>query len=282
MTTQAYPVDLVRRSGDLERFCDASWRLPSKVDLEEKVVVGQPEAVLTWRPGTKQRRTTRGLLGGFIALRDASPRMIGSFARRAGMLELHDNPIQWAAGKPLPPQDWYESVDDWRMWSAALWAALDIAAHLKAGKRPPASDWQRLFRPAPTYLNSLGRIDPDSAPHWPPSADASILQEQVNVFAEIGKVQPILDFKRGIIRYRVRGLLGALVLQVLLIAAGAESWVICSGCGGPYQPEQRAPKSGQRSFCPACRQQGVPERIAARDYRLRLQLRERRRKAGSR
>jgi hypothetical protein len=32
---------------------------------------------------------------------------------------------------------------------------------------------------------------------------------------------------------------------------------------------QRAPKSGQRNFCPACREQGIPKAYAVKDFRQR-------------
>jgi hypothetical protein len=274
MTKRVHIIDLVKASGDFERYCDASWRLPEKVEVVER-----PESTLAWRPGDKERRVTRGLLERFIELREASPRKIAAFARRAGMLELHDEHINWAPGKPRDPEELREaraeSVADWRAWAVAAWAALDITAHLKSGSRPPATDWPMLFRPALLWSNLFGYHSPDTLPFWDPDADASFLEHQINRFLEIGRVRPILDWDQGMVRYRVRGLLGAIALQLLLIATGAESWVICSGCARPYQPLERAPKSGQRAFCPTCRRSGAPERIAAKDYRARVKSRTR-------
>lgn len=46
----------------------------------------------------------------------------------------------------------------------------------------------------------------------------------------------------------------------------------CSGCQREYSEgdRYRAPKRGQRNFCPECRVNRVPQRFAEREYRLRL------------
>lgn len=45
---------------------------------------------------------------------------------------------------------------------------------------------------------------------------------------------------------------------------------LCDGCATFYTPPNRMPKTGQRSFCPACRASRIPQKQAERDYRARL------------
>jgi len=52
-------------------------------------------------------------------------------------------------------------------------------------------------------------------------------------------------------------------------AAKIDAFLVCTHCQKPYSPVVRAPKAGQRNFCPDCRREGVPSTYALKDFRLR-------------
>ena len=62
-------------------------------------------------------------------------------------------------------------------------------------------------------------------------------------------------------------LLGALATLMAVSVAGAEGPLLCSHCRLPYTPTRRP--RGPRHFCTDCRDEGVPQMYASRDYRAR-------------
>ena len=64
-----------------------------------------------------------------------------------------------------------------------------------------------------------------------------------------------------------------LALQIVLAASRTDGIAICSACARPYLPSQQ-PKANRRSYCPTCREEGKPQRDAARDYRRRRRERD--------
>ena len=67
---------------------------------------------------------------------------------------------------------------------------------------------------------------------------------------------------RGVI---ANGLFGALVCQLMLAVTGTDGIDICAACGQAYV-DSRRPNRAHRNYCRRCRQNGVPQRDAARDY----------------
>jgi hypothetical protein len=63
-------------------------------------------------------------------------------------------------------------------------------------------------------------------------------------------------------------LLSYLALQVCFLAAKQDA-ALCTHCQNLYKPK-RAPKAGQRNYCPTCRSDGIPVRMAKRDQLARL------------
>ncbi|MEX2532092.1 MAG: hypothetical protein WD960_15105 [Gemmatimonadota bacterium] len=62
------------------------------------------------------------------------------------------------------------------------------------------------------------------------------------------------------------GLLARVYLALAFEVAGVGSVESCSHCGRFYVPN-RAPKKGQRNYCPACRSAHVPQRLHMRERR---------------
>jgi hypothetical protein len=62
---------------------------------------------------------------------------------------------------------------------------------------------------------------------------------------------------------------GQLGVQLLQAIAQASTVAVCSGCGRTYHREGRRPQAGRRNYCPVCRREGVPVKMAKRDYRKR-------------
>jgi hypothetical protein len=105
----------------------------------------------------------------------------------------------------------------------------------------------------------------------------------VNTLLGLGGVRPWFrwsDSSRSVsrpeIRYSSQSLLSQLVLRLCLRLAKLDSFLVCVHCQTHYSKGQRAPKTGQRRFCPACREQGIPKAYAVKDFRQRQrQARER-------
>ena len=95
----------------------------------------------------------------------------------------------------------------------------------------------------------------------------------LNALLLLGRVRPwiVLDGPLGAQRPRLSftgsNLLSYLALQVCLLSSRHDAFAVCSHFSITFTPGKRAPKSGQRSFCPACRADGVPVRLAQRDRR---------------
>src|SRR6516162_2033441 len=64
-----------------------------------------------------------------------------------------------------------------------------------------------------------------------------------------------------------RSLLSTLALQLSLRVAKIPSSVLCFHCQKSYATHKRAPKIGQRNFCPDCRNKRIPQKYALADFR---------------
>lgn len=71
------------------------------------------------------------------------------------------------------------------------------------------------------------------------------------------------------IRSSSQSLLSQLALQLCLRLAKVDRFLVCVHCQKPYSPVVRAPKFGQRNFCPECRRAGIPKIYALKDFRQR-------------
>lgn len=64
------------------------------------------------------------------------------------------------------------------------------------------------------------------------------------------------------------GLLGAIAKHLTFSLVRGSGLAVCYYCNETYEPS-RTPKSGNRNFCPRCRSNKVPQRLASRDQRER-------------
>lgn len=62
--------------------------------------------------------------------------------------------------------------------------------------------------------------------------------------------------------------LARVYFELAMEVAGVGRLASCSHCGRPYVPN-RAPKRGQRNYCPECREAHVPQRLHMRERRAR-------------
>jgi hypothetical protein len=91
----------------------------------------------------------------------------------------------------------------------------------------------------------------------------------LNCLLELGRVRPWLLWDGSATEILPRlvfsgpSLLSYLALQVCLIAANQDAFAVCSHCQTQYT-SKRAPKVGQRNYCPECRNKGIPVRMAQR------------------
>jgi hypothetical protein len=96
----------------------------------------------------------------------------------------------------------------------------------------------------------------------------------LNTLLGLGQVRPWVtwsDSARGRkhlqIKYSSRSLLSNLALQLCLRVSKMEAFLVCVHCQTVYAPLVRAPKTGQRNFCPKCRRNGIPNKYALKDFR---------------
>ena len=62
---------------------------------------------------------------------------------------------------------------------------------------------------------------------------------------------------------------GSIVMQMMIAVSGKHGLEVCSGCGIAYTRTRKA-QSGRRNYCSDCKEQKIPERDAAQDYRARV------------
>jgi hypothetical protein len=97
------------------------------------------------------------------------------------------------------------------------------------------------------------------------------LVELVNDLLGLGQVRARMrwpkDSPRPTIVYSSANLLSYLTLQLALRVTKMDAFVVCTHCQKEYTPKARAPKKGQRNFCPECREVGMPKKYAISDYR---------------
>jgi hypothetical protein len=204
----------------------------------------------------------------FCGMADAPGRRILEFARKYGVLKIckHGLPSSHNPGCNL---NWYdrpwEPLATWRAFSReaiALTRVADLVLEKKVG-RP--KDWLIVY-------GRSGR----EAPWWEQHVDVEriIIARVVNEWLTIGGVGPAVVWhhsdERPSIRFGGPSLFGALALQLALAVGQSRGLAICTHCGTKYPPAKRRPKTGQRHFCPECREKGVPNRYSLADYRNKI------------
>jgi hypothetical protein len=241
-------------------------------------------------PPANRVRPSPDLFERFLGLKTAPARQIQEFASRFGALlvfcriesqEVHP-------GKLII----VESCAMWRYVAASMGSLLRIASCFHSDRKPDTADWDRIGA-FPASLAALPKAEPydqlsasfggekawTSMVHYVgrgADRDRKMWARLLNVLLELGRVRPWLIWEgagnsaRPKLVFSGPNLLSYLALQLCLRASKHDAFAVCSYCNQQYTPMGRAPKTGQRNFCPDCRAAGMPVRIAQRSRRERL------------
>lgn len=249
--------------------------VPRIVELDE---FGQG---LRWRMGRsmKGRPVSPSLLADFVELQDEQD--ILAFAKTNGVFGLciHGVPFThrlWSSDVLAPTEKgckWFQEGDlfceplyEWRLLINALRGARALGIELRHRSSGAVKDWT----PLGTYF-AVHKID------WEiPAADgrtvydrfAAGFDDAVTLLLRIAQVRVEFDRTGGgpPLILRRAGLYGALVYQLVEELVGPSGLSKCSSCPALYSPLRR-PKRNQRNFCPRCRDQKIPQKLAMQDYR---------------
>lgn len=259
---------------------DGWWR-PGRVDLSDS------ELFYRWlptgdTPGVAATSKSPQMLRRFLALASARDDRVKSFAEDFGPLWLcrHGLPNAHAArgfvpASPVPSvcevqlRDgaFVERVGHWRALSAQANALMTLAADLHRGQVGTEDLW------------SVLPVDPEGGsgahvPHPVPKdleAAREVLTLRFNTWLQWSDVRSALRWESAqepVVLQSPIGVFGALALQMVSRVGRMPPTAVCSGCGFRYERSGRAPKKGQRNFCPDCRST-APSRLAKRDQRQR-------------
>jgi hypothetical protein len=222
------------------------------------------------------------MLKRFLALESAEPEQILRYASEFGTLHLcaHGLPnthnlsgrnaiprvSRYCACDTVTAGEWtIEPLDDWRALSRQANAMLDLAVQIDRGESGSHDLWSQL----PYFLDY---DDPGEATYLPPPPDVVIARlvfaSLVDTWLDWAQIRPSFSWgdHGALVNYYPVGLFGALAMQLATRIGRVSPTAICSFCSNEYEPT-RAPKHGQRNFCPNCRAQGVPNMLAKRDAR---------------
>jgi hypothetical protein len=252
----------------------------------------------SFKPITPSRavRPTPDLLERFIDLAEEDDVRIHKFAKEYGGLEIF---FDWGSERVH-----VEYCDVWRYFAGVIKAVLKISASLSARQSVRGAEWKMIGR-LPAAIRP-GEHSPElsyrvrkrisATEEWCAialylsSSRRPLLQETrsmlirvLNTLLGLGMVRPWIIWPevpqaiRPQLVYSGRSLISALALQLCLRVAMISSFVICCHCQQSYLPKKRAPKAGQRNFCPECRDNGVPQQYASISFRQRKRDKEDRR-----
>lgn len=186
---------------------------------------------------------------------------------RNGSTENTDSP---QAGHHVGGQHYEEGrepIERWRYFARQARAILNIAAKLNLQSTCVSEEWALLYREykedfdwLPKRLSSQNLEDA-----------RRLLSFAVNDWLQLGGVRPQFVWKESAAKLEVGGatLFGHLAMQLALVASGTKAMVFCSHCGSDCSPSKQ-PNPNRRHFCDRCRDEKIPERLASRDYRARL------------
>ncbi|MEO7863785.1 MAG: hypothetical protein ABIU05_25810 [Nitrospirales bacterium] len=264
--------------------------MPSVVELENDR--------LYWAYGGEnyEQRVFPDLLDGFINLSDAPPEKIKEFAKRRGVLEICKHGYPCSHNSSTWPRNWcepssgcsplempqekikklggdifltgWEPVERWHYFARQAKSILNLAASLYQNEKGSSEDWMNLVR----------EYELDNPPPWnSPSLDRRrrYLAYVLNDWLQLGGVRPAVSLtaKTGL-RLELGGsnLFSYLGVQLALAVSRTDQMAFCSGCSNPYFASGRRPAVNRRNYCEKCRDGGLPQRDAARDYRSRTKV----------
>lgn len=288
-----------------------SWQVPNTIELEGDRLVwafqwpsrdGKSDqawseecsaAARDWN-----RRPKPGMLDVFVRLPAESPERILDFARRWGLLSICEHGLPSSHNPPQEPQGimpdgrvaisgcrplryggngpfdelWHwEPLSAWRAFAGQARSILNMIASVRTGKAG---------RPADVHTAHAGY----AATGWePPSVEATriVIADCLDGLLRMSRVRPAvrwLDGEAGTITLGGDNLFQALSVQLALHATQSDGMALCSACNTAYTPrdrngQPRRPNPRRRSYCPACRDRGAPQRDASAAYRQRQRAR---------
>jgi len=241
-------------------------------------------------------KARRSVFEGFLSLGAAPDAVISDFASRFGPLLIYCRIEPASAERQLVV---HESSEVWRYFARSMKSLLRIAAALHVGRRSDSSDWDSIGNcpfPVANFVEqrSERELRPDSellglepfvtGQLWRAAAsfirrgserNRAMWARLLNALLDFGRTRPWViwdgsgDAAPPRMVFSGPYLLSYLALQLCLTALKQDAFFVCSFCRREYSPI-RAPKAGQRNFCPDCRKAGVPVRVAQRTHRERL------------
>jgi hypothetical protein len=226
----------------------------------------------------------------FLTLDSASNEELVKFGQQFGPLMVFCAPEGTLQGAKETIR---ERSEVWRYFARCMKALLHIAAAIHSGRRPDSADWEAIGRcPLPVYMarsriTDSGIQDPllfQPEETWSAMAyfiaegerrDLDMWARLLNVLLQLGRVRPAVSWEGEgkaawpRLTFGAPRLISYLTLQLCLVALQRDVLPECSYCHEMYS-SQRAPKTGQRNFCPRCRNERIPGLLAARDRRHRM------------
>jgi hypothetical protein len=238
-------------------------------------------------------RPNPDILERFLLLATASDQQIHRFASSFGALLIFG---EIEKRKILPGKlVIVESCEMWRYFALSMRALLRIASCFHGDLKSDPTDWQEigdcpasLVPQTEKHRDLLSPFSVSGEEAWlamvhfvrkGADRDRKMWARLLNALLVVGRVKPWLLWEgegssaRPSLVFSGPNLLSYLALQLCLRASKHDAFAICCYCNQPYPPLGRAPKTGQRNFCPECRERGVPVRLAQRSRRERLRER---------
>jgi hypothetical protein len=221
-------------------------------------------------------KPNKQILEDFLRLASATDAEIHSFASRYGALLIFgriDSPAEspGRAGQRL----FIETCAVWRYFASCMGALLRIAASFHRGRTANPQDWEALRAfPSVQVPHDPEVGSPEFYWIWNLSTirevnhqNRSVWTSLMNTLLQLGQAGPRIVWRGSALPRIVSSgpsLLSYLALQLSLSASGNDAVAVCSYCNNEYLRLRRAPKTGQRNFCPECRATGGPVRMGQR------------------
>jgi hypothetical protein len=228
---------------------------------------------------------SRDLLERFMKLAEATPAAVSTFAAKFGPLFIYSR----IEGDPESEFTVTEGYSVWTYFARCVRSLLAIGIAYRLGGNPKIDDWSAIHS-APEIVSAIRvrEIDRGSPlllhpeEGWQVWSRLGAAHEQtretwvtlMNTFLALGRSRPWIEWEprtaMPTLAFSGHSLLSYLALQICLLISKHDTLAICSYCKREYPVGQRAPKAGQRNYCPACRDSHVSSRLSHRKRRERL------------
>jgi hypothetical protein len=168
-------------------------------------------------------------------------------------IECSPRPVRAARGANHVSREWWEPMSVWRGYSTLALRLGFVARALYYGEVIPEWAAQLLYagRDARMRLLSL-------------SEQREAVADELQYWAYLGLPHLTVDWSEETPRpvWVYGGVLGAVAVELVKLAASTDVLEICSSCGKPFPPVARR-AAGQARFCDACQRDKAPGRLRA-------------------